>query len=224
MSEESQYTDAVAEYGKRSRFPTMSRYRDLMTFVKNAFADGVISDTELMQIEKAEKDILLEYQVAADVFYKMNPNDPAYGAAKRLLWHLHRCNVLMRSARDYARIKNTRDKGNVEMVERDRRKEDFFKKDDKVIKLEVATLGVAGLDLMKSLEHPEERIRADLPTIRRNLAKLSPEERMEIEARLSAMLDQIQAQQLELLSVAEVNRLLGLEKYLRGEIERVREE
>ena len=220
MSEEGQFTYSVPEYLEKSRFPILSRYRDLMAFVKGAFSDGHISDLELHQIERAESDILLEYQVAADVFFKMDPGSKGYAAAERLLYHLHRCNVFMRFARDQARLKHAREKMGPDHPTRDRRKEDLAAKEEKVILIESAA---AGFGLMKSLETPYERIQAELPTIRRNLAKLSPEERIELEAKINAMLDQLRDRQLEHLSIEELNRIIGLEKYLMGEREHVRE-
>ena len=43
MAEESFYTDKVTEYRKNSRFPTLSRYRDLINFLKNVFSDGIVT-------------------------------------------------------------------------------------------------------------------------------------------------------------------------------------
>ena len=76
---------------------------------------------------------------------------------------------------------------------------------------------------MKQLDNQHERIQAELPQIRRDLARLSPEERAELEARLSAMIDQIRDRQLEHLTIEEMNRIIGLEKYLMEERERVRD-
>lgn len=223
MSEESQFTDSVPEYLKKSRFPILSRYRDLMAFVKGAFSDGYISDRELAQIEKAESDILLEYQVAADALGNMDPSDKRYGAAKRLLLHLHRCNVFMRFARDQARINHSQAQNGLPHPPiRERKKEELAKRkqEEKIIFIESAA---AGYGLLKSLETPYERIQAELPTIRRNLAKLSPEQRIELEARINAIIDQIRDRQLEQLSIEELNHLIGLEKYWTDEREHVRE-
>ena len=92
--------------------------------------------------------------------------------------------------------------------------------DDKVIQI---TASMAGINLLKELDTPEKRIQADLPRIRRDLSRLTPEERAEWEAKINAMIEQLQERQLEQLSVYELNRLIGLEHYLMDEKERVRD-
>lgn len=220
MSEESIYTDAVPEYKAKSRFPILSRYRDLIVFVKSAFSDNQITDIELRQIETIEKDILLEYQVAADVFFKMEQSMPHYAAARRLLDHLHRCNVFMRFAYEQAKAKHDFD--SISTPQRQKEAEIISMKTvgKKVIEI---SAGAAGYHLLKDLENPTQRIEADLPLIRRNLSKLSPEQRAEIEAKINALIEQLKDRQLEQLSVYELNRLIGLENYLNDEKQRVRE-
>ncbi len=218
MSEEAQYTEHVPEYKNKSRFPILSRYRDLMLYVKSAFADGKISDDELNHIETMEKDILLEYQVAADIFFKMDAFSPQYAAARKLLNHLHRCNVFMTFAYKYAKDKH--DTETMGQQGRDLNREIVRQntQQSKVIQLSATMVGI---DLLKSLESRKQRIEADLPRIRRDLAKLSPEERAELEGKINAILEQMRDRQIEQLSVYELNRLIGLDQYL-GEV-RVRE-
>ncbi len=218
MSEEAQYTDYVPEYKSRSRLPILSRYRDLIILVKNAFSDNVITDTELQEIETLEKDILLEYQIAADIFFKLDYSSPQYAATQKLLNHLHRCNVFMQFAYKHAKEKNA--SGMMSVPERDRYQEAIALNDDKVIQI---TASMAGINLLKELDTPEKRIQADLPRIRRDLSRLTPEERAEWEAKINAMIEQLQERQLEQLSVYELNRLIGLEHYLMDEKERVRD-
>ncbi len=219
MSEEAQYTELVPEYKDKSRFPILSRYRDLIIFVKAAFSDGVISDMEMEQISTIEKDILLEYQVAAEVFASMSFNAPHYNAAQKLLNHLHRCNVFMQFAYEQARLKRAIASGATPLPVRDMHREKIALTDNKIIQI---TATMAGINLLKELDTPKKRIEAELPQIRRNLAKLSPEERAEIEAKINAIIEQLKDRQLELLSVHELNRLIGLEQYL-GEGVRIRE-
>ena len=220
MSEEAQYTELVPEYKNKSRFPILSRYRDLILFVKNAFSDNVISDTELQQIETIEKDILLEYQIAADVFFKMDMKGPHYSAAQKLLNHLHRCNVFMQFAYKHAKEKHDADAGTISVPQREKYQEQVALTDNKVIQI---TTSMTGLKLLKELDTPQKRIEADLPRIRRNLSRLTPEERAELEAKINAMIEQLQERQLEQLSVYELNRLIGLEQYLGEEKARIRE-
>ena len=56
-----------------------------------------------------------------------------------------------------------------------------------------------------------------------DLAKLTPEERIEYEGMINAALDHIERVNLENLNAQEMNRLLGLERYLRDEKERIYE-
>lgn len=217
MGEEAQYTAAVREYQQKSRFPTLSRYRDLIAFVRSAFSDGKITDMELAQIEKVEHDVLLEYQVAADVFDKLPASDSKKAAAQKLLNHLHRCNVFMSFAKDRAKMKHSavnEKKPELMVTER------VVLDNNKVLKISAT---VAQLNLLKNLQTPEQRIDAELPKIRRDLARMSPEERAEYEAQINAIIDQIAHSNLELVSVAELNQMLGFEKYLEEERERVRE-
>lgn len=222
MSEEAQYTASVKEYQNKSRFPTLSRYRDLISFVRAAFSDGKISDSEMNQIEKVEHDILLEYQVAADVFDKMPSTAPQKAAAQKLLNHLHRCNVFMNFAKGQAKVKHDSERPS---VENEKRQQDVVVErivldDNKVLKVGAT---VAQLNLLRELQTPRQRIDAELPKIRRDLARMSPEERAEYEAQINAIIDQIAHANLELVSVSELNQLLGFERYLEEERERTRE-
>lgn len=221
MGEEAQYTASVREYQKNSRFPTLSRYRDLISFVRGAFADGKISDTEMSQIEKVEHDILLEYLVAAEVFDKIPNSAPQKAAAQKLLNHLHRCNVFMSFAKTQAKMKH--DSGRP-MSENEKKTEIVVEHvvldNNKTLRIGVSA---AQLDLLRELESREARIKAELPTMRKKLAEMNQEERAEYEAQINAIIDQIAHANLEQVSVAELNQLLGFEKYLEEERERVRE-
>ncbi len=220
MSEEAQYTELVPEYKNKSRFPILSRYRDLILLVKKVFSDNTISDAEFNEIQTIERDILLEYQVAADIFSKLSMGAPQYSAAQKLLNHLHRCNTFMQFATDQARLKRATGSGfGVPDQERDMYQESIALNDNKVIQI---TATMAGVNLLKDLDTPKKRIEADLPRIRRELSKLSAEERAELEGKINAILEQMKDRQLELLSVYELNKLIGLEQYLGEEKARVR--
>lgn len=217
MSEEAQYTAAVEEYRRKSRFPTLSRYRDLIAFVRSAFSDGIITDTELEQIEKVENDILLEYQVAADIFYRLPFSDPKKAAAGKLLNHLHRCNVFMNFAKNRAQMKHfSENEKKPELMIT----ENVVMDDSKILKISAT---VAQLNLLRNLQTPEQRIETELPKIRRDLARMNAEERSKYEAQLNSVIDQIAHANLEQVTSEELNRLLGFGKYLEEEKERVRE-
>lgn len=215
MAEESFYTDKVTEYRKNSRFPTLSRYRDLINFLKNVFSDGIVTSQELDIVTKVERDILLEYELAADICSKLPPDSERKTAAERLLNHLYRCFIVVSFAKDRARLQHANQSSR--------------SKADRIIrplevdkKLKVKTT-LAQRILLEGLGNERARIEADLPRIRRDLAKLTPEERVEYEGMINAALDHLERINHECLNVQEMNRLLGLEKYLNDEKDHVRE-
>ena len=221
MSEEAQYNNSVPEYLQKSRFPILGRYRDLISFVKAAFSDGKITDTELSQIETVENDILLEFQTAADIFSRMKYGDKNYTATQKLVNHLHRCNVFMSFARTQAKLKNA--SSPLDPV-RDMYREKVAV-NNKVIELTATTEGV---NVLKDLEKTRDRIEAELPQMRRNLSKLSPDERAELEARVNAMIDRLREIELEMhldqLSFDKMNEIIGLTLYIKKGKERIRTE
>lgn len=221
MSEEAQYNNSVPEYLQKSRFPILGRYRDLISFVKAAFSDGKITDTELSQIETVENDILLEFQTAADIFSRITYGDKNYTATQKLVNHLHRCNVFMSFARTQAKLKNA--SSPLDPV-RDMYREKVAV-NNKVIELTATTEGV---NVLKDLEKTRDRIEAELPQMRRNLSKLSPDERAELEARVNAMIDRLREIELEMhldqVSFDKMNEIIGLSLYIKKGKERIRTE
>ncbi len=222
MSEEAQYNNSVPEYLQKSRFPILGRYRDLISFVKAAFSDGKITDAELSQIETVENDILLEFQTAADIFSRMKYGDKNYTATQKLVNHLHRCNVFMSFARTQAKLKNAATSPMDPIRDMYREK---VAVNNKVIELTATTEGV---NVLKDLEKTRDRIEAELPQMRRNLSKLSPDERAELEARVNAMIDRLREIELEMhleqLSFDKMNEIIGLTLYIKKGKERIRTE
>lgn len=253
MGEEAHYVDAVPQYREKSRMPTMSRYRELIEFVKAVFSDGIITDQELAQVEKAEDDILLEYQIAAEIYDKTPDSSKRKAAAGELLMHLHRCNVLMSYAKGLAKTAHASGKDKFDMsslndvpygeptyellevvpiaVQRkfyDPLELDLLKTPPRIGK----TLDKHILDLkltqaqrvlMGQLRTPQLRIKANIKEMRRNLQDLTEDERQEFESAINAVLDYIERVNLESLSALEMNKILGLSKYMQIEQEHVRE-
>ncbi len=217
MGEEAQYTAGLTEYQKKSRFPTLSRYRDLIEFVKAAFIDGEITATELGRISHASDAILLEYQTAVSIYYELPEGDPRKSAAWALVSHLHRCNVFMSFAKTQAKMRNSKEN---EKRPRPVLTEHVELGNQKVLKIAMTS---EQLQLLQDLQTTRQRVDAELPRIRRDLSHLSAEERAEYEAQINGILDHILRSNLENITTSEWNRLIGLEKYLTEEKERVRE-
>ena len=217
MGEESFYTDKVNEYRTNSRFPTLSRYRDLIGFLRNVFKDGIVTNEELFLVQKVEKDILLEYELAADIYSKIQEDSPRKDAAKRLLKHLYRCFVIISFAQNRAKIQNSQgDKTLKNPNERIIRRTPS----DFILSIQVNKSQHA---LMNDLSTQIQRIEADLPRIRKDLAKLPMDERLRYESQINAAIDHIERVNSEHLNVAEMNRILGLEQHLKNEKERIHE-
>ncbi len=215
MGEESFYTNGVGEYRSNSRFPTLSRYRDLIGFLQNVFRDGLVTDEELRVVTQVERDILLEYELAADICSKIPNSSPRKTAAERLLSHIYRCFVVMSFAKERAKIQNTNQR------KRAYRQTPVRSVDDNRI-LMIKTNKEQSV-LLKGLETDLQRIEVQLPRIRRDLAKLTPEERVYYEGRINATLDYLEQINMENLNAIEMNRILGLERYLKEEKEREKE-
>lgn len=215
MGEESFYTNGVEEYRSNSRFPTLSRYRDLISFLQNVFRDGLITDEELRVVTQVERDILLEYELAADIYSKIPNSSPRKTAAERLLSHIYRCFVVMSFAKERAKIQNTNQR------KRAYRQTPVRSVDDNRILMIKANQEQSVL--LKGLETDLQRIEVQLPRIRRDLAKLTPEERVYYEGCINAALDYLEQINMENLNAIEMNRILGLERYLKDEKEREKE-
>ncbi len=199
------YEDEVPEYESLSRHPEISRYQDILDFIIGVFRDGVVTDAELSEMSALEKDILLEYFIAAEVERKLSITDsssPQYMAAKRLLAHLHRCYILINRAVAKAKIFNRLENEEQEKVLQviPKRVKLFFKSTD-VEKQKKAR------DLLESLTSSTERMYASFPLLRQELAKLSPEERSEMENRVEIALSHLEHHQVVVES--ELNKMLG---------------
>ncbi|MBQ8250950.1 MAG: hypothetical protein IJY92_03445 [Alphaproteobacteria bacterium] len=215
MGEEAFYTHGVQEYRKNSRFPTLSRYRDLIGFLKNVFRDGVVTDEELRVVSVVERDILLEYELAAVICSSIPASSPRKKAAERLLSHIYRCFIVMSFAKERAKIQNANQRRKAPKQESVRSKDT-----DRVLSVKASFLQ---RELLKDLSTEMQRIEAELPRIRKDLAKLPADERVLYEGRVNAALDYLEQINLENLNALEVNRLLGLERRLLEEKERVKE-
>ena len=215
MGEESFYTDGVKEYRENSRFPTLSRYRDLINFLKNVFKDGVVTFDELRIVEQVERDILLEYELAYNICSQIPPYTKRRAAAERLLNHLYRCFVVMSYAKDRAKVQNKQYQEKLKT-----KKGVSSAAIDRVLRVKVDKVQ---LDMLQDIESQRKVVFKELPRIRRNLTSLTAEERVEYEGQINAALDHLEKINHELLNVRDINRLLGLEKYLKDEKERTRE-
>lgn len=215
MGEEAFYTNGVKEYRENSRFPTLSRYRDLINFLKNVFKDGYITDEELRVVSVVERDILLEYELAADICSKIPEGTPRRKAAERLLSHIYRCFIVMSFAKERAKIQNATQRKRAHKQETVRLKEN-----DRILSIKATS---KQHDLLNDLSTERKRIDAELPRIRRDLARLPADERVLYEGRVNAALDYLEQINLENLNAIEVNRLLGLESRLQEEKERMKE-
>ena len=215
MGEEAFYTHAVQDYRENSRFPTLSRYRDLIGFLQHVFQDNVVTDEELRVVSKVERDILLEYELAADIYSKTPAFSPRRIAAERLLNHIYRCYIVMSYAKDRAKIQNITQKKYPNQNIKIRNFET-----DRILNLKVNKVQA---DLINALATPMQRIEAELPRIRRDLARLPADERAKYERKINAALDHIENVNMEHLNVIEINRLLGLEQLLKEDDGRVYE-
>ncbi len=215
MGEESFYTNGVEEYRANSRFPTLSRYRDLISFLQNVFKDGLVTDEELRVVTKVERDILLEYELVADIYSKIPSSSPKKTLAERLLNHIYRCFVVMSFAKERAKIQNANQR------KRSYRQTPVRSIGDNRI-LSIKTTQEQAV-LLKNLDTNLQRIEAQLPRMRKDLARLTPEERVYYEGRINAALDYLEQVNMENLNAVEMNRLLGLERYLKEEKEREKE-
>lgn len=97
---------------------------------------------------------------------------------------------------------------------------DLYKK-QKQIKLKGLSIGQRFL--MGELKTEEQRIHANIKEMRNKLSSLSPQERIECEALINAVLEHLERVNMEHFSFHEMTKLLGLERFLEQEKERVRE-
>lgn len=211
MGEEAFYTNGVEEYQRKSRFPTLSRYRDLIEFLKYVFADGIVTDAEYAVVNKIERDILLEYELALEIYEKLPSSSPKKTAAKRLVDHLHRCNILMSEAR--VRVNAVRKSMGKDEKEKQKENQTVYDVD----KILYVSATPAQADLINEVDLKKEKVEKILPQIRKNLASLDPEERKQYEEKLNALIDFMVSVSLEQITVKEMNRMLGLEKYFKSE-------
>lgn len=214
MGEEAFYTHAVQEYRENSRFPTLSRYRDLISFLQNVFKDNLITNEELRVVTQVERDILLEYELAADICSKLPSFSPRKTAAERLLSHIYRCYIVMNFAKERAKMQN------LTQNETPHNQIKIKNPKDKILTLKVNPIQA---ELLSEVETQRQRIVADLPRIKKDLEKLPTDEKNKYEQKINAALDYLEQVNAGNLNVIDVNRLLGLEQRLKEDVEHIYE-
>ena len=80
---------------KNPKVSGISKFRDLDAMVKDYFSDGIITDKELMTLDRIDALLTNEFRVAQEHIAKMDKKSPSYGAAQELLNYMYRCRNLI---------------------------------------------------------------------------------------------------------------------------------
>lgn len=160
---------------KNPKVSGISKFRDLDAMVKDYFSDGIITDKELMTLDRIDALLTNEFRVAQEHIAKMDKKSPSYGAAQELLNYMYRCRNLIDAAHNKAKVYNELDDG---------QKKQLATHQEEKTQLDLSGIGKKGVLLMLSLMTPAQRMAAERSFSTKNLHEISPAERIEIEMRI----------------------------------------
>lgn len=190
------------------RVRTLARYEDLDGLVNKFFSDGIITDIELSTLSKIDSILTTEFRVAQDYLAKMDEKSPLYKVGKDLVAYMYRCRTLIDKAHAKAKVCNSiEDEEERCRVVRVAQIQEERQEQERKEVLTLTNVGVAGTMLMLSLITPAQRMQAEESFSRKEVQKLSPEERQEIELRL---VQAMQAMREGQINTTQLNRILNL--------------
>lgn len=136
------------------------RYFDLIKRIEQFYADNVITDEELKNMNDMRAETLINYQVATEMLHNMKPESKDYAKMTELVDYLRRCWQMM----DYATQKGSIQNKTLEVKEKP-----TTRKNKKEMTLNVS--GKAAL-LVATLATPRKRREANADYISSSVAKL----------------------------------------------------
>lgn len=190
------------------RVITLARYEDLDGLVHKFFADGSISDKELSDLSKIDSVLTTEFRVAQDYLAKMDEKSPLYKIGKDLVAYMYRCRTLIDKAHARAKICHaTEDEAERRKILEVSQAQEERKEQERKEVLTLTNVGTTGMMLVLSLITPAQRMKAEESFSKKEVQKLSPKERQEIELRL---LQAMQAMRDDQITTARLNQILNL--------------
>ncbi len=175
MYTQSDLDDVYDSFRKYAVPPEFTRFAYIQTFVKNAFSDGVISTLELSNFQRIEHEMLVEYQVAIDIWNTLPINSPQREAAFVLVEHFRRSNLLIAAEKARAQVKYESDLTTEKQLNKvyDNIRQEYrdSREVDKTITI---ALNPATLGLVNQVKTEKQRFAALLPEIKRKVANLTP--------------------------------------------------
>ncbi|MBR4926836.1 MAG: hypothetical protein IKY98_00765 [Alphaproteobacteria bacterium] len=190
------------------RVRTLARYEDLDGLINKFFSDGSITDAELNALSKIDSILTTEFRVAQDYLSKMDEKSPLYRVGKDLVAYMYRCRTLIDKAHAKAKICNSiEDEEERYRVVKAAQVQEERKEQEKKEVLTLTNVGTAGVMLMLSLITPAQRMQAEQSFSQKEVQKLSPKERQEIELRLIRAMQAMREGQ---INTAQLNQILDL--------------
>ncbi len=190
------------------RVRTLARYEDLDGLINKFFSDGSITDAELGALSKIDSILTTEFRVAQDYLARMDEKSPLYGVGKDLVAYMYRCRTLIDKAHAKAKICHSieDEEERYRVIKSAQIQEERQEQDKKEI-LTLTNVGTAGIMLMLSLITPAQRMQAEQSFSKKEVQKLSPKERQEIELRLIRAMQAMRDGQ---INTAQLNQILNL--------------
>ncbi len=139
------------------------RYFDLIKRIEQFYADNIITDEELNNMNDMRGETLINYQVAAEMLHNMKPESKDYGKMTELVDYLRRCWQMM----DYAT-----QKGSVQNKTIAEKEKPTIRKNKKEMKLNISEKAAL---LVATLATPRKRREANTEYISLSVSKLPQE-------------------------------------------------
>ena len=136
------------------------RYFDLIKRIEQFYADNIITDEELNNMNDMRGETLINYQVATEMLHNMKPESKDYGKMIELVDYLRRCWQMM----DYAT-----QKGSVQNKTQVVKERPTARKEKKTMTLNVSEKAAL---LVATLATPRKRREANADYISSSVAKL----------------------------------------------------
>lgn len=171
------------------------RYFDLIKRIEQFYADNVITDEELNNMNDMRGETLINYQVAAEMLHNMKPESKDYGKMTELVDYLRRCWQMM----DYAT-----QKGSVQNKTLEAKEKPTVRKNKKEMTLNVSENAAL---LVATLATPRKRREANADYISQSVAKLPKDVKDKAMLKVTRALEMLEREKMQ----EAIQRMVAME-------------
>ena len=171
------------------------RYFELIKRIEGFYADNVITDEELNNMNEMRGETLINYQVAAEMLHHMKPESKDYAKMTELVDYLRRCWQMM----DYVC-----QKGSVQNKMNDIKEKMLMHKKKKELKLKLSEKEAL---LISTLATPRKRREANAVYISQSVAKMPKEVKDKALLKVTRALEMLERDKMQ----AAIHRMAAME-------------